>query len=218
MKNATVKNGLLRFVTPRIVKLLENSNPAALEKVEKEVAILFLDLEGCSILCENLSPKEMNRLIEYYFSRFFDVIQKYRGTVNEIMGDGFMAIFEANDSDRDIHDATSAAVELRRLVLESRKQRVQNRYNTEVHIGLHAGNAFVGFTRFRAKVWERWTYTASGPVVNIAARLCQIAPGGSIFISEKVAAIAQHHFRLEPLGPKKLKNVNQPVIAFNVLD
>jgi len=130
---------LLHFVTPRIAKLLEAPVSAALEKAEKEVAILFVDIAGCTRLCERLPPREMNELIEFYFAHFFDVIQELGGTVNEIMGDGFMAIFESKRYEENIRDAVAVAVEIKRLLSELKIQSSRNGYDTQVHIGVHAG-------------------------------------------------------------------------------
>jgi len=207
---------LLRFVTPHMVTLLEESAAASLEKTEREVAILFVDIEGCSTLCENLPPEEMNELIEFYFSHFFDVIQELGGTVNEIMGDGFMAIFERKDPEDNIRDAVAAAVGMGGMVSRLKGQRLRDHYDTQAHIGVHAGTALVGFTKFRAKRWERWTYTASGPVTNIAARLCQLARGGSIIVSSEIAEVVQDQYALVQLGPHKLKNVNEPVLVYEL--
>jgi class 3 adenylate cyclase len=207
---------LLRFVTPRVAKLLKKPVAAALEKAEKQVAILFVDIAGCTRLCEKLPPREMNNLIEFYFTRFLDVIQEIGGAVNEIMGDGFMAIFEGKTYEENIHDAIAAAVRIKRLTAELKRQSSRNGYDTHVHIGMHAGKAFVGFTKFRAKRWERWTYTASGPVTNIAARLCQYATTGAILVSSEVAAAIKERYRLKRLGPLKLKNVSQAVEVYRV--
>lgn len=207
---------LLRFVTPHMVTLLEQNVAATLEKTEREVAILFVDIEGCSTLCENLPPQKMNELIEFYFSHFFDFIQEFSGTVNEIMGDGFMAIFEGKCPEENIRDAVAAAVGIGGMVSRLKDERLRDHYDTQVHIGVHAGTASVGFTRFRAKRWERWTYTASGPVTNIAARLCQLAPGGSIIVSSKIAEVVQDQYALVQLGPYKLKNVNQAVVVYEL--
>jgi class 3 adenylate cyclase len=207
---------LLRFVTPHMVTLLEENDASALQKTQREVAILFVDIEGCSTLCEHLPPEEMNELIEFYFSHFFDVIQEFGGTVNEIMGDGFMAIFERKDPEDNIRDAAAAAVGIGGMVSRLKGQRSRDHYDTQVHIGVHAGNALVGFTKFRAKRWERWTYTASGPVTNIAARLCQLALGGSILVSGEVAAVVRSRYSLEHMGAQKLKNVSQPVNVYEL--
>lgn len=199
-----------------MVTLLAKGNPALLEKTENEAAILFVDIEGCSRLCENLTPREMNEVIEFYFSSFFDIIQEHGGTVNEIMGDGFMAIFEHKKPPDNIRDAVSAAMEIRSGCSSLKHHHMSGRYDTQVHIGVHAGIALIGFTRFRAKRWERWTYTASGPVTNIAARLCQLAAGGSILLSADVAAVVRHEYPLEYVGAKTLKNVTKPLDVYQL--
>jgi class 3 adenylate cyclase len=199
-----------------MVTLLEENDASALQKTQREVAILFVDIEGCTTLCENLPPEDMNDLLEFYFSHFFDVIQECGGTVNEIMGDGFMAIFEGKHPEENIRDAVAAAVGIGKMVSRLKGQRLKDHYDTQVHIGVHAGAASVGFTKFRAKRWERWTYTASGPVTNIAARLCHLAPGGSIIMSSEIAEVVQDQYPLVQLGPHKLKNVNKPVLVYEL--
>jgi class 3 adenylate cyclase len=189
----------------------------ALEKREKAVAIVFVDIEGCTRLCEDLPPGEMNELIEAYFSRFFDAIESAGGVVNEIMGDGFMAIFE--EGGNPIRAAVSAALAIQRVTEGLNAQRPGDRDRIAVNIGIHAGIGFVGFSKFRTSSGERWTYTASGPVTNIAARLCDLATGGSILVSAEVAGhLDTDGYLLESLGPQKLKNVSQPVLTFRLRD
>jgi class 3 adenylate cyclase len=193
-------------------------NPAQrellLEKREKPVAVLFVDIEGCTRLCEDLPPKEMNELIETYFSRFFEVVEEAGGTVNEIMGDGFMAVFEENDLPKNILAAAAAALNIQHHANELNTQRSKEYEPVVVNIGIHADSAFVGFTKFRTSAGERWTYTASGTVSNIAARLCALATNGAILVSDAVAEIIKARHALQPLGQQKLKNVSQPVFVF----
>ena len=76
------------------------------------MAVLFVDLVGCAHLCEELAPTEMNEVIESYFARFFDLVQEVGGSVNEIMGDGFMAIFEDESPEANTSHAVSAALKV----------------------------------------------------------------------------------------------------------
>ena len=172
MSSSNAEPVYARFVPPGAATLMKAAGVSGLEPVEKPVAVLFVDIAGCSRLCELLPPLTMNTLIELYFEQFFDVVQDRRGTVNEIMGDGFMAVFESGTLDVNAEHAVSAASEILRVTARTRAAR---EHDTQVHIGLHAGTALVGVTRFRSRLGERWTYTASGPVTNIAARLCQLA-------------------------------------------
>jgi class 3 adenylate cyclase len=189
------------------------------EKRERPVAVMFADLEGCTRLCEELPPREMNGLIEKYFSHFFDAIEGAGGTVNEIMGDGFMALFDGESIQASVRSAARAAVTVQRQALELNAQRSPELDPVLVNIGIHAGTAFVGMTKFKTSSVERWTYTASGPVSNIGARLCAVASGGSILVSAEVAAhLEGGGYALESLGPLTLKNVSRPVLAFRLSD
>jgi class 3 adenylate cyclase len=191
----------------------------ATESGEKSVAVLFVDIEGCTRLCEDLLPKEMNELIEAYFSRFFDVVEKAGGTITSIMGDGFMAIFEKSEYGDNILGAAEAASSIQRQARELNAQRSGKYGPVLVNAGIQAGSAYVGFTKFRTLAREHRTYTASGPVTNIAARLCDLATNGSIFVSADVEEnLKGTGYSLQQLGPKKLKNVSQPITVFKLED
>jgi class 3 adenylate cyclase len=211
---------MLRCVPARILARCQDpAGQDAFEKREKAVAIVFVDIEGCTRLCEDLPAREMNGLIETYFSGYFDAVENAGGTVNEIMGDGFMAIFEEDDLRSNIHSAVAAALEIQRATEALNARRPGINDPLAVNIGIHAGFGFVGFSKFRTSSGERWTYTASGPVTNVAARLCDLAAGGSILVSAEVARqLEAENCVLESLGPQKLKNVSQPVLTFRLRD
>jgi adenylate cyclase len=197
-----------RFVPPGTATLIEAGGVNGLEKVEKSVAVLFVDIVGCARLCEELPPLTMNVLIESSFEQFFDVVQDRRGTVNEIMGDGFMAVFESGTLDVNAENAVSAAGD---ILSVTARTRAAMELDTQVRIGIHSGTALVGVTRFRTRLGERWTYTASGPVSNIAARLCQLAEPGAVFVSSKVVDLVGDQFRFQDMGTQTLKNIRHPV-------
>src|SRR5713226_2752929 len=78
-----------------------------------------------------------------------------------------------------------------------------------VNMGLHAGSAFVGMTRFTNRHGERWTYTASGPVTNVAARLCALAQDGAMLLSDVAATCLAQAYLLHPLGAHRFKNIGR---------
>jgi class 3 adenylate cyclase len=189
----------------------------ALEMRERDVAIAFVDVEGCTRLCEDLPPREMSEIMEAYFSRFFDAIESAGGLVLEILGDGFMAIFENGEVRSSTRAAASAALAIQRETEALNGSRRGMHDPLVVNIGIHVGTAFVGLARFRTSVAERWTYTASGSVPNIAARLCALATGGTTLVSADAAAhLEGPGYRLESLGPQRLKNVSRPVVSFRL--
>lgn len=215
----TPDDDLLRCVPVRVVAKWRNPalRVSLLAKHDKSVVVLFADIEGCTRRCEDLAPSQMNALTEFYFSRFFEIVEQAGGSVNEILGDGFMAIFEDGEHRKDVLAAAGAAVSIQREAAALNAQRAGDYEPVLVNIGIHAGNTFVGFTKFRTMAGERWTYTASGPVTNIAARLSALASGGAILVSDTVARMIGERFPLERLGPRKLKNVSQPVVVVRIV-
>jgi class 3 adenylate cyclase len=181
-----------------------------------EVAVLFVDVQGCSVLCEELPPPAMNRLLEVAFGDFFDCVQDAGGDVNEIMGDGFMALFEG----RPLRDGAQAAVQAA-LAIRAHIRRCQEMAGLPevpfvVNMGLHIGMAFVGLTRFAGRHGERWTYTASGPVTNVAARLCELAQDGAILLSDDTARLLLETYMLRSQGAYHFKNIGRVVEVYRL--
>ncbi len=85
-----------------------------------------------------------------------------------------------------------------------------------VHIGLNAGRALVGFTRLRSRSGERWVYAATGPVTDVAARLCALATRGQILTTSATAALLRGQCHCRCLGSHSLKNVTGPVEVVEV--
>lgn len=208
---------LLHCIPQKVIARFREPAYGLLEKQERSVAVVFIDIEACTRLCEDLPPKEMNQLIEARFSCFFDSVERAGGFVNEIMGDGFMAIFDETDIRDNARAAVSAALAIQKQNCELNVQRTAQLDPILVNIGIDAGIGFVGVSKFQTSSGERWTYSALGSVTNIAARLCALATGGSILISGNVAGHVRGVIHaLEPLGAQNLKNVSQPVPAFRL--
>ena len=183
------------------------------------MAVVFVGIEGCTRLCEDILPKAMNQIIEERFSRFFVAVERADGTVNEIMGDGFMAIFDEDEIRNNARAAASAALAIQRQNDELNAQKTAQLDPIRVNIGIHAGIGLVGFSKFRTSSGERWTYTVSGSVTNVASRLCTLATGGVILVSADIAThFDDPSYALEPLGPQNLKNVSRPVPTFRLTD
>src|SRR5439155_619379 len=87
----------------------------------------------------------------------------------------------------------------------------------QLHMGINSGEALVGATKLGGAGSERWTFTASGPTTNIAARLAGSATGGEIIVGPSTADRIRQHFVLEALGERAFKNVSQPLTVFRVI-
>ena len=198
-------------------RLVRAPDQAHLTKQIADVAVLFVDVQGCSTLCEVLPLPEMNRLLECAFSDFFAYVQDAGGDVNEIMGDGFMALFEGRPLCEGVDAAARAALAIHQHTATYQRATGLPATPFVVNMGLHAGSALVGVTRFASQYGERWTYTASGPVANVAARLCALARDGAILLSDVAATCLAEAYRLDALGVHHLKNIGPAVSVSRLL-
>ncbi len=213
-----IQSHLSKFV-PKSVKDLIEDNPENpdLNKHERDLSVLFLDVAGYTKMSENTTREKMNYLIETYFSEFLNVIAENRGDINETAGDGLMILFQ--DENPRIHaiNAVSAAMGIRKrtaLINESLKKEYAP---VTVNMGINSGKAFVGSTRFKGIAGDRWTYTASGAVTNIAARVCSLSKGGEILVTDSTACHIASRFELGRIREEMLKNVSRPIEIREVL-
>ena len=204
-----------KFV-PSAVRDLVARDPEApdFSKQERDASILFLDISGYTRLSELLPASVLNELIERYFSAFLDEVGERDGSVNETMGDGFIAVFQQPDPEQNAALATEAALAL--LAATDRLNRAGNQ-PIEVHIGVSSGMALVGSTQFEGRHGTRWVFSASGHAVNVAARLAAIAQSGQILIGPSTRVRLGEHYVIESAGPRKLKNIEEEIEAFRVV-
>ena len=210
------KDHFAKFV-PEAVKRLVAANPEApeLAKHAQDVSVLFLDITGYTRLCEQLPLEVLNRLVERYFSTFLDRIHEAGGDINETAGDGFMAIFQA--ADVQTHTVTAVKTALTLLGATEALNRTNSAPPLAIHMGLNSGLALVGSTRFEGAQGTRWTFTASGPVTNLVARLAATAKAGQLLIGPETVRRLGQRYHVERLGREHLKNLAEAVDIYRVL-
>src|SRR5215467_8771462 len=210
------KDHFAKFV-PEAVKRLVAANPEApeLTKHARDVSVLFLDITGYARLCEQVPLETLNRLVERYFSTFLDLIHEAGGDINETAGDGFMAIFHAVDGQA--HTVTAVETALALLGATEALNRANSALPLAIHMGLNSGLALVGTTRFEGAQGTRWTFTASGPVTNLAARLAATAKPGQLLVGPEAVRRLGNGYQVERLGCEHLKNLTQAVDIYRVL-
>jgi class 3 adenylate cyclase len=210
-----MKRALDRFV-PETARREIEAHPDApqLDKTTRDVSVLFLDIEGYAALSERLPRAALNDIVERYFSRFLVSIRAEAGEVNEIAGDGLMIIFGAGRPDEHAAAAVMTALAIREQTAIGNREKVGAQPAIVVNIGISSGECDVGVTRFRGPASERWTFTASGPVTNLAARLGDRAAGGQILMDAATAERVCERFVLRSLGVVALKNLASPVAVW----
>ncbi len=211
-----VRDHFAKFV-PEAVRRLVAANPDApdLAKQDRDVSVLFLDISGYARLSEQVPADALNELVEGYFSAFLDRIHEADGDINETAGDGFMAIFEAPEPRAHAIKAVETALGLLD-VTESLNQK-NPEHSLAVHMGVNSGAALVGSTRFEGFRGSRWTFTASGPVTNVAARLAGAAEAGQILAGLETVRRLGSGYRAERLGRERLKNISEAVDVYRIL-
>ncbi len=190
--------------------------PDAGAKSEQDVTVLFLDISAYSRLSERLAPAVLDRLVERYFSVCLDHVRRAGGDINETAGDGFMALFQAADRGR--HAAAAAGAALALVAAAGHTETGDGLEPLHVHLGLNSGVALVGATRLEGRSGARWTYTATGPVTNLAARLAAEAGPDEILVGPETAQRLQGRFRLVELGMRQFRHMAQPVQVHRLLE
>jgi class 3 adenylate cyclase len=133
------------------------------------------------------------------------------GDINETAGDGLMIIFQDASPLGHAASAVETALSIRDKTAARNLKETGKHPALVVNMGVSSGECDVGSTKFRGTTGERWTFTASGPSTNLAARLGGFARNGQILVSPETAKRVQSHFLLRCIGPVELKNIGQPV-------
>ncbi|HEY0510329.1 MAG TPA: adenylate/guanylate cyclase domain-containing protein [Thermoanaerobaculia bacterium] len=187
----------------------------ALEGERKQVTVLFCDLVSSTALADRIGPEAMHLLLNRFFELALGEIHRYEGTINQFLGDGFMALFGAPIAHED-HPmrAVLAALGLQRRLQEDRNDLGQSLSgDLAIRMGVNTGWVVVGGIGDHL----RMDYTAVGDTTNLAARLQQSAEPGSVLISEATQRMLQGAVLLEPLPPLQVKGKVEPIRAFKVL-
>ena len=161
-----------------------------IEGERKQVTVLFCDIVESTSRAASLGPEGFHDLVDRFFQEAMSVVHRYGGTINQFLGDGFMALFGAPVAHED-HGlrGVNAALE---LVAES---------EIPVRIGINSGLVVVGAIGDDLRV----DYTAFGDTTILAARLQAVAAPGEVLISERTAASVGGYFLTEPVEPTEVK-------------
>jgi class 3 adenylate cyclase len=217
-----IKADLCKFVPNTVTRMIETSPTGdILEAKERDISVLFLDIEGYTKITENVGATEVNALVEKYFSVFMDAIFENNGDVVETAGDGLMVLFLTEDDAVHALEAVRAAKTIKEkacLINDDCGLDSKPLVPLVINIGICSGQAFVGAAKFESYTGSRWAYTSHGNTTNIAARICGKATGGQILASRSTVERVSEKFSFEPLGAFALKNLTEEVEIFALKD
>ncbi|CAB5117806.1 hypothetical protein D3OALGA1CA_3220 [Olavius algarvensis associated proteobacterium Delta 3] len=210
-----VKHQLTKFVPSTVRRLVEKDPESiSLEKAPMEVTVLFLDIEGFSKITETADPFLVNNMVENHFSAYLDCIKRYGGDVNETSGDGLMVIFKEGRQEENALAAVKAGLD---IVVENNRLNHDVPYpwgHVQLHMGINSGTAYVGCTRMQSLAGELYTYTASGLVTVVAARIGAVSSNTRVYVGPDTYRIIEYACDAEYLGDHDVKNVSEPIPVY----
>ena len=197
--------------TPRHLanRILESRT--ALEDERKHVTVLFADLKGSTELIAARDPEDARRLLDPVIEQMMEAIHFYEGTVNQVMGDGIMALFGAPIAHED-HAVRACYAALR--IQESVRKLAKHTGGPvlQIRIGLNSGEVVVRTVGNDL----RMDYSAVGQTTHVAARMEQIAVPGTIVVSADTASQAEGYVQATSLGPRDIKGLSAPIEVFEL--
>jgi class 3 adenylate cyclase/tetratricopeptide (TPR) repeat protein len=202
------------YYTPKHLAEKILTSKAALEGERKQVTVLFADLKGSMEVLADRDPEEARKILDPVLEQMMEAVHRYEGTVNQVMGDGIMALFGAPLAHEDhAVRACYAALRMQDSVKAYAEQaRRAHGVNVQIRVGLNSGEVVV-----RAIGSDlRMDYSAVGQTTHLAARMEQMAAPGSTLISADTASLAEGYLQLGSLGPVHVKGLDAPLEVFEV--
>src|SRR5437870_2673910 len=188
---------------------------AQLEGERKLVTVVFADLKGSMELLADRDPEEARKLLDPVLERMMEAVHRYEGTVNQVMGDGIMALFGAPIAHEDHAVRACYAAHDMQAGMRRYTEEVRHSHGIEVQIrvGLNSGEVVV-----RAIGSDlRMDYTAVGQTTHLAARMEQLAPPGTIRLSGETVRLAEGYVEVRSLGPVPVKGLPNPIEIFELI-
>ena len=187
-----------------------------IEGERRHVTIMFIDMKGFTPLTEQLGPEETFSLMDQVFEILIHKIHDYEGTVNELRGDGVLALFGAPIA---LEDAPQRAIRSA-LAMHREMTKFSETIKDEkkippifLRIGINSGPVVVGTVGNDLRV----QFNAVGNTINMAARMEQLAEPGTTYVTEDTFKLTEGFFRFEALGEKQIKGKEKPLKVYQVI-
>ncbi len=184
------------------------TSKGALEGERKQVTVLFADLKGSMELLAHRDPEEARQILDPVLERMMEAVHRYEGTVNQVMGDGIMALFGAPLAHED-HAARAcyAALRMQESVAQYAEGVRAQGVPIQIRVGLNSGAVVVRAIRSDLHM----DYTAVGQTTHLAARMEQMATPGEILLASATLQLAEGYVQVAARGPVAVKGLPNPV-------
>jgi class 3 adenylate cyclase/tetratricopeptide (TPR) repeat protein len=190
------------------------TSKSAMEGERKQVTVLFADLKGSMELLADRDPEEARKILDPVLERMMEAVHRYEGTVNQVMGDGIMALFGAPLAHEDhAVRACYAALRMQESVRRYAEE-IRRRAGAPIHIRVGVNSGEVVVRSIGSDL--RMDYTAVGQTTHLAARMEQAAMPGSILITGDTLNTSEGYVQVRSLGPIPVKGLAEPIEAYEI--
>jgi class 3 adenylate cyclase/tetratricopeptide (TPR) repeat protein len=191
------------------------TSKSALVGERKQVTVLFADLKGSMELLADRDPEEARQLLDPVLEHMMAAVHRYEGTVNQVMGDGIMALFGAPIAHEDHAVRACYAALAMQGAVKQYAEAVFRRagLRVQIRVGLNSGEVVVRTIGSDL----RMDYTAVGQTTHLAARMEQTALPGTILLAPDTLRLAEGYVQVRALGPIPIKGLAAPVEVYEVV-
>ena len=206
---------LKRFLSPQLADLVVAGGAEdPLISHRREIAVVFIDLRGFTAFAESTAPELVMQALREFHGAMGRLVEQYGGTLERFTGDGMMVFFNdpvpiPDPARRAVDMAVAMCGETGRLSAHWQ----QKGFALDAGIGVALGVATLGAIGFE----QRIDYGAIGTVTNLAARLCAEAPGGEIYVSQRIHAEIDGAYVTESLGELSLRGLSGTQRAYRLV-
>jgi class 3 adenylate cyclase/tetratricopeptide (TPR) repeat protein len=204
----------LTYTPPYLAEKILTSR-RALEGERKQVTVLFADLKGSTELIRDLDPEQAQALLDPALQHMMDAVHRFEGTVNQVLGDGIMALFGAplaheDHAVRACYAALAMQATIRRYAEEVRRS---HGLEMQARVGLNSGEVVVRVIGNDLHM----DYSAVGQTTHLAARMEQLATPGSVRLTAATLRLAEGLVQVNALGQFPVKGLTEPVEVFELV-
>src|SRR5262245_57550277 len=191
------------------------TNKGTLEGERKQVTILFADLKGSMELLADRDPEEARKLLDPVLERMMEAVHRFEGTVNQVMGDGIMALFGAPIAHEDhAVRACYAALRMQETVgWYAEELRRGQGVDVQIRVGINSGEVVVRSIGSDLHM----DYTAVGQTTHLAARMEQLTRPGVTLVTGQTLRLAEGYVEVAPVGPVPVKGLAESVAVYELL-
>src|SRR5215467_394248 len=202
------------YVPRHLAEKILASRPS-LEGERKQVTVLFADIRDSMKLIENRDPEEAQKIIDPVLQVMMHAVHRYEGTVNQVLGDGIMALFGAPlaHEDHALRACYAALAMQEETRLYRRRLGQSEELGLQIGIGLNSGEVVVRSISNDLNV----DYSALGHTTHMAARMQELAAGGTTLMTASTLGQVEGFVQVKPVGAVPVKGVSRPVETFEVV-